>query len=141
MRNKNSTTKILSLDINVKKRKLYWLEFNILSQKWSMAIKKLNHDLSLPIFSTFQFNSNFFYSVNYLPKPQSKIHCQSSNTFRILFGYLLLFHRRIVSLSLKEQDNQDQIWNMHQKSLFSQFLKNFNHSYRHKLVLVLHQLH
>lgn len=62
---KNSTTKILSLDINVKKRKLYWLEFNILSQKWSMAIKKLNHDLSLPIFNTFQFNSNFFSSDGY----------------------------------------------------------------------------
>ncbi len=62
---KNSTTKILSLDINVKKRKLYWLEFNILSQKWSMAIKKLNHDLSLPIFYTFQFNSNFFSSDGY----------------------------------------------------------------------------
>ncbi len=39
---KNSTAKLLSLDLNVKKRKLYWFEFNKLSQKWSIGTRRLN---------------------------------------------------------------------------------------------------
>lgn len=41
---KNETTKILSLDINVKKRKIYWFEFNILNKKWSLAVKRINNE-------------------------------------------------------------------------------------------------
>ncbi len=39
---RNSTAKLLSLDINVKRRKLYWFEFNKLSQKWSIGMRRLN---------------------------------------------------------------------------------------------------
>jgi hypothetical protein len=38
---KNSSIKILSLDINVKKRKLYWFEFNMESKRWSFVVYKL----------------------------------------------------------------------------------------------------
>lgn len=37
----NSSVKILSLDINVKKRKLYWFEFNKLEHKWSVGTRML----------------------------------------------------------------------------------------------------
>lgn len=40
---KNTTTKLLNMDINVKKRKLYWFEFDTLTKKWSLVIKRLNN--------------------------------------------------------------------------------------------------
>jgi hypothetical protein len=55
---KNSTAKILSLDINVKKRRIYWFEFNLVDQKWSLAIKKLSSQHQ-PLYYTFGF---YFFS-------------------------------------------------------------------------------
>ena len=37
----NSSAKLLSLDINTKKRKLYWFEFNTFVQYWSVGVKRL----------------------------------------------------------------------------------------------------
>ena len=38
---KNSTAKLLSLDVNVNSRKLYWFEFCKLNQKWSLVVYKM----------------------------------------------------------------------------------------------------
>ena len=40
---KNQTISILSMQINEKKMKLYWLEYNYFSNKWSIVVMKLNN--------------------------------------------------------------------------------------------------
>jgi len=57
---KNYYSQIISLDINIKKRKLYWLELSN-EGLWSFVFKNLNNTLSLPKYYTF---NNYFFSNN-----------------------------------------------------------------------------
>lgn len=41
---KNQTISILSMQMNDKKMKIYWLEYNYLSNKWSIVVMKLNQN-------------------------------------------------------------------------------------------------
>ena len=55
----NHTSKLLSLDLNVDKRKLYWFEFNVLEKKWILAIFKLETSrLVFKKFNDFSFNND-----------------------------------------------------------------------------------
>ena len=45
---KNATAKLLSLDLNVKKKKLYWFEFNLSNKRWSIGVKQLNRLQHMP---------------------------------------------------------------------------------------------
>lgn len=62
---KNHTSKLLSLDISLHKRKLYWFEFNKTNQKWSLVVVKLLGNLisNQKHFSHILINSrNIFFS-------------------------------------------------------------------------------
>ena len=43
---KNQTISILSMQMNEKKMKIYWLEYNYISNKWSIVVMKLSHSIS-----------------------------------------------------------------------------------------------
>jgi hypothetical protein len=58
---KNTSTSVLNMDFNEKKRKLYWLEYNYLLNKWSIVIAHLNDDSKSDMeFHTFD-NPRFSY--------------------------------------------------------------------------------
>ena len=63
---KNNTAKILSMDINVKKRKVYWFEFNKQNKKWSIAIKKLGAQMSIAYYNFDAYSEqNYFTNDGY----------------------------------------------------------------------------
>ena len=56
---KNETSKLLSLDLNVEKRKLYWFEFNVIEKKWLLVIYKLvTNRIVFKKFNDYNFNGD-----------------------------------------------------------------------------------
>jgi hypothetical protein len=55
----NQTSKLLSLDLNVEKRKLYWFEFNVAEKKWLLVIYKLmTNRIVFKKFNDYNFNGD-----------------------------------------------------------------------------------
>ncbi len=55
----NQTSKLLSLDLNVDKRKLYWFEFNVAEKKWLLVIYKLmTNRIVFKKFNDYNFNGD-----------------------------------------------------------------------------------
>lgn len=55
----NSTSRMLSLDINVHRRKLYWFEFDEASQKWSIGVLKLLNPLAKNSINLYALENKF----------------------------------------------------------------------------------
>ena len=56
---KNETSKLLSLDLNVDKRKLYWFEYNVSEKKWLLVIYKLvTNRIVFKKFNDYNFNGD-----------------------------------------------------------------------------------
>lgn len=54
---RNTSISVLSMEINEKKRKIYWLEYNRLTSKWSLVIMRLDNSQSLNVeFEYFTFD-------------------------------------------------------------------------------------